>query len=180
MVEVNAKVTGLKELNDRLAHLAKDVADKHVRGAVAAGAGVIKTATQNNIDKLGTGGRSTGTLRKAVYTKWLRNSAIKGRVTFLISLKRGKKKANAKGKRRNTVDAYYWWWIENGHIAVGPGGALRGGEKRRKPQRAALKAAGKFVPARPFLRPALSQNIPAITEAVRSELANRIRTGMKK
>lgn len=173
------KVTGLQELNRNLARLAADVQRKYLRGAVAAGARIIRDAAMRNVPV------RSGTLRRALYSKWIQEASGNNRQTFLVSVRRGKNfQAKTRTSKRGRVtktknaDAYYWTWIEFGHIAAGPK-RIAGGASRRESARQKLKAAGRFVPPRPFLRPAFESNKLAAIEAVRVELAKRIAEGVR-
>lgn len=174
------KVTGLQELNRNLVRLADDVQRKHLRGAVAAGARIVRDAAVRNVPI------RTGTLRRAIYSKWLQEASGNNRQTFLVSVRRGKQyqaktRTSKKGRVTKTknADAYYWTWVEFGHVATGPT-RIAGGATRRERSRQKLKSAGRFVPPRPFLRPALESNKTAAIEAVRAELAKRIAEGLSK
>lgn len=173
------KVTGLQELHRNLTTLATNVKTKYVRGAVAAGARIIRDAAMKNVPV------KTGTLRRAIYSKWIQEASGEHRQTFLVSVRRGKQfQAKTKTSKRGRVtktknsDAYYWTWIEFGHVASGPT-RIGGGASRRESARQKLKTAGRFVPPRPFLRPAFESNKTAAIEAVRVELAKRIADGVR-
>lgn len=172
------RITGLQELNQALVKLAADVQTKYLRGAVAAGARVIRDAAVRNVPV------RSGKLRRAIYSKWIREASGQERQLFLVSVRRGKQfqSRTRQTKRGKTVttkdnDAYYWTWIEFGHVAAGPE-RIRGGSARRERARQSLRTAGRFVPPRPFLRPAFEANKTAAIEAVREELAKRIREGL--
>lgn len=174
------KVTGLQELNRNLARLADDVQRKYLRGAVAAGARLIRDAAIKNVPI------RSGTLRRALYSKWIQEASGNNRQTFLVSVRRGKQfqaktRTSKKGRitKTKSSDAYYWTWIEFGHVATGPT-RIAGGALRRERSRQKLKSAGRFVPPRPFLRPAFESNKTAAIEAVRVELAKRIAEGLGK
>ena len=187
------KVTGLQELNRNLVRLADDVQRKHLRGAVAAGARLIRDAAVRNFNAIQdlpdiedeTGRKlpriRTGKLARSIYSKWIQEASGNGRQSFLVSVRRGKRfRAKKRGKgMTEDKDAYYWTWVEFGHVATGPK-KLKGGAWKRQKARKALKAAGRFVAARPFLRPALENNKTAAIEAVRAELAKRIAEGLSK
>ena len=170
-------ITGLQELNTALAKLTDDVQKKYLRGAAGAGARVIRDATKRNIETLPA--VVTGTLDRAVFSKWIAGASAPDRATFYISLLHGTKfKMKTKGKRTTkNRDAYYWWWIENGHIiagAIGQKGRIKGGDRARAATRKTAKAVGHYVPPRPFLRPALEKNTTAAIEAVKAELIKRL------
>ncbi len=176
------KVKGLQELNAALASLSSDVQRKYLRGAVAAGARVVRDAAMRNVPI------RTGTLKRAIYSKWIQEASGKDRQTFLVSVRRGKgfrssRKTNKRtGKTRETAnrDAYYWTWVEFGHVTRGAGQRIKGGTIRRERARTALRNSGQFVPPRPFLRPAFESNKSATIEAIRAELAKRIAEGVRK
>jgi HK97 gp10 family phage protein len=177
----SVKVTGLRELNDALAKLADDVAIKYARGAVAAGAAVIRDAARENVPV------RSGKIKRAIYSKWIREQSSRERQSFFVSVRRGKayksrQRVSKKGRKTTTkdLDAYYWTWVEFGHIATGAGNKIKGGANRRANTRAKLKASGAtFVPPRPFMRPAFEQNKFKAIEAIRSELSKRILQGIR-
>ncbi|MFW1755458.1 HK97-gp10 family putative phage morphogenesis protein, partial [Acinetobacter wanghuae] len=82
-----------------------------------------------------------------------------------------------KSFQTSNKDAYYWTWVEFGHVVTTK--KIKGGLRAREKARIPLKAAGQFVPARPFMRPALESNKTAAIEAVRVELAKRIAEGLR-
>ncbi|MCA3000304.1 MAG: HK97 gp10 family phage protein [Rhodocyclaceae bacterium] len=176
------RVTGLKELNDALNKLTANVALKHARGAVAAGARVIRDAAIENVTK-GNPEIQTGTLKRAIYSRWMREMSTMERISFFVSVKRGKvyrpkTRSTKGGKVRITADrdAFYWTWVEFGHLArTKKSGAVKGGKRRRDATRNSLKDQGaKFVAARPFMRPAYEANKRKAIEAIRDELTKRI------
>lgn len=180
MSETTIKVTGLQELNRALVKLSDDVQTKYLRGAVAAGARIVRDAAVRNVPV------RSGKLRRAIYSKWIREASGPDRQLFLVSVRRGKQfqSKTRQTKRGKTVttkdnDAYYWTWVEFGHVAAGPQ-KLKGGTARRERARQELRTAGRFVPPRPFLRPALEANTGAAIEAIREELAKRIREGLSR
>lgn len=177
----SVKVTGLRELNDALTKLADDVAIKYARGAVAAGAALIRDAARENVPVL------SGKLKRSIYSKWIREASSRERQTFFVSVRRGKQfrakqRVSKKGRTTMTkdLDAYYWTWVEFGHIATGAGKKIKGGAQRRSDTRSKLRSSGAtFVPPRPFLRPAYEQNKQQAVEAIRSELSKRILEGVR-
>lgn len=175
MSESSVKITGLKELSDSLTKMKNDVAIKHVRGALAAGAAVIRDAARQNAPQM------TGKLRRAIYSMWMRELSDSERQTFFVSVRRGKKFRSRTltvkgGKTRTTkdTDAYYWTWIEFGHTTRQSGGRIKGGSARREQTRAGAKAKGAFVPPQPFLRPAFESHKYAAVAAFYAELVKRI------
>lgn len=182
MSETAVRFTGLKELNAALQQLEQKVALQHLRGAVAAGARVIRDAAIENASK-GSPSIQSGTLRRAIYSRWMREMSTRQRMTFFVSVKRGPKNRpkqlkgkNGKVKNSANRDAFYWTWVEFGHLArTKKSGAVKGGKRRRDATRNSLKDQGaKFVAARPFMRPAYEANKRKAIEAIRDELTKRI------
>lgn len=176
------KFTGLKELDAALQRLEQKVALQHLRGAVAAGARVIRDAAIENASK-GSPSVQSGTLKRAIYSRWMREMSTRQRVSFFVSVKRGpknrsKQSTGKNGKIKNSAnrDAYYWTWVEFGHISrTAKTGKIKGGARRRDATRNNLKEQGaKFIAARPFMRPAFEANKRKAIEAIRDELAKRI------
>ena len=170
-------VTGLKELNVALAGLSDKVQKQYLRAGAAAGARVIRDATKRNIEALPA--VVSGTLDRAVFSKWITQASSIDHIVFYISVLHGTRfQMRTRGKRTTkNRDAYYWWWVENGHTiagATGHKGRLQGGKGRLANTRAKLKTAGHFVPPRPFLRPALESNVQNAIEACRAEIAKRL------
>ncbi len=184
------KVTGLQELNRALSQLNDDVKKKYVRGAVGAGARLIRDAAIRNAATViaGTAPKSgirrrTGRLQRAIYSAWLAKESTADSQSFIVSVKRGKnfqsktRQRGGKSFQTSNKDAYYWTWVEFGHVVTTK--KIKGGLRAREKARIPLKAAGQFVPARPFMRPALESNKTAAIEAVRVELAKRIAEGLR-
>jgi HK97 gp10 family phage protein len=140
MIEI--KVQGLAELRNALARLPQNVGRNALRGAVNAGAKAIADEVRDRSPV------DTGTLRRAVYRKQIRELSGPVRQTFFVGVRHGKRYQNVKaGKKTVNMDAWYWRFIEFG--------------TRR-------------MPARPFLRPAFDAQKMAAIEAIRAYLARRI------
>lgn len=93
-----------------------------------------------------------GVLRRAIAV-FGRKSPV-GTSAVIVVPKAGRRAIKGKGSRY-LRDAYYWPWVEGGHVIV-PRGA-RGGARVRKLRRERLRTAGRTVRPRPFLAPALRQ-----------------------
>jgi hypothetical protein len=76
-----------------------------------------------------------------------------------------------RGKQYANLDAFYWPWVEGGHVARGPGQRIRGGMRRRALERKRLRAAGKWVEGRWFLRRAFQTQQTAALQAFEKRLA---------
>lgn len=139
------ELKGMKELDEALSGLAEDLQRKALQQAARAGAKVV----QDEAKATGAFRDRTGTLRKSLVLKL--DSAAKKWGQF-----RYKVGASAEG--------YYGYFIEKGYMATGP----------KKAGKSNKKGNARHVPASPFLRPALEDNIDKITEAIKKKLAQRI------
>lgn len=99
---VKMEVSGLKELADKLRELGPDIAKNALRAGIRAGAKAIKDSAAASAPQ------DTGTLKKALYIKHIREQSGTSQQTFFVGVRRGKKYAK-KGQ-----DAYYWSWNEFG------------------------------------------------------------------
>lgn len=82
-----------------------------------------------------------GLLKKAVYIFRPRQKQA-GQVSAVVSFKKRKK-----------TDAYYGRWLELGWVARGPGKAIKGGNRRKRLERARQRSAGATERKFPFLSP---------------------------
>jgi len=151
-MDFGAKLEGFKEFADGLRKLPENIGKNVLRRAVSAGAAVIRVETKNNALAI----KDTGTLARSIYQKQIRELSGPKNQVFFIGARSGKQYQ----KDKNGKDAYYARWVELGHFTRGPGkgrivrDANRGGKNNST--LAAQVQAGhvRWVPARPFLRPA--------------------------
>ena len=145
--------TNLPEFKSRLREIGQHFEKRAVRGAIrsAAQSFVAPARRLAPVQKPPVRkGRVPGTLRRAIYLARPKDQK-RGAERYFVGVRSGSKEA-AKGR-----DAYYWRWVEMGHIARGPGQRLRGGVRSRALQRGRLKASGgRWVEPRPFLAPAFA------------------------
>ena len=138
---IETDITGLKELQEALKQLPREIQQRPLRSALAAGAKVILDEAK----RLAPQGE-TGNLRKALYRYRSRSRSGIGQETYLVGVRKGKKDYvdSAKNRRLGRVgkkytvegEAFYWRFIEFGTSKKG---------------------------ARPFLRPAFeSKKMEAI------------------
>lgn len=99
---VDLQVEGLDELNRKLRALGPDLATRALRAAVAAGAQEIKKDVVARVPV------ATGTLRRAVYTKFIREESGPERKTFFVGVRSGKR------YQKKNLDAFYWRFLEFG------------------------------------------------------------------
>lgn len=172
---VDVRITGLPEFKSRLRALSNDVQRKVTRaGAVAAGNVFRKAAVANapvlqKADTRKNNPRVPGTLKKAIYAARSRNRSKAGMELIVVGVRAGRQAA-ASGK-----SAFYWRFVEGGHLVRGPGQKIKGGRNRAGLERARLKASGaKFVPPVYFLRRAFADNQDAAVTAFNARMEKRI------
>lgn len=164
---IRMEVTGLAELSEALKQLPINIGQNVLRGAVYAGAKVIKDGIADRAPVyIGDDPRvQAGVLKNAVYMKQIPELSSEIQQVFYISLRKGKKE-QTKGR-----DAYYWSWVEFGHNFV-----------PRKPKgisiknhRASAAASGLLhVPAHPFVRPGFEASKGDALKAILSYMEKRI------
>lgn len=165
MAEVQS-FAGLKELQEALKQLPDRIAKNVLRGAVSAGAAVVRKQVVANAPlwtgPVGKGHPKPGTLKKSIYQKQIGELSNNVKQTFFVGARRGK------GYREKGQDAYYASWVEFGHFFVPPRpkGVTR--KAHRKENRS------KFVPAHPFIRPAFESKKVEAVEAIKAYLEKRI------
>lgn len=142
-------VTNLPEFRQQLRAIGADMERKAVREAGRAAIAVFRKVAQQHAPMqkppATRKGHVVGTLRRAIYTR--RMKSPKGRAVFRLGFRQGTK------ERAKQRDAYYWAWVEQGHIARGPGQRLKGGANTRALARQRIRASGKgFVEGRFFLK----------------------------
>lgn len=171
-------VKGLRELNDALNALPQNIAKNILRGAVNAGAAVIRkeAALRAPVYQPGKYGApdervDPGRLKRAIYQTHApeRSSAIVQ--TVLVGVRQGRdQRAKQRGKRVMNLDAYYAKWVEFGHWYVPP--RTTGTRKAHRAKYAAPP--GRFIPAQPFMRPAFEAKKNAAIQAIEQYLRERI------
>lgn len=177
---VTIEIDGLDKLLADLKAFPQAVTTRVLRGAAATGASVIRKEAiiraPQSTGPVEEGHPPPGTLKKAIYQVRMTQECTPTREVFKVDVRRGKR-AQSVGKSGRNLDAFYASWVEFGHYARAP-------HELKKTAKAAARAAGtvKWIPARPFMRPALQakgeeaikamrdyiqQNIPLATAAMR-------------
>lgn len=144
-------VAGLKELQAALKELPQRIARNVLRGAVGAGAAVIRNEAKArapvSIGDGGVGHPPPGTLRRAIYQKQIRELSSAVKQTFYVGVRKGKQ-YRKQGKKGNlSQDAYYAKFVEFGTAKMA---------------------------ARPFMRPAFEAKKGEAVQAIKDYLAKRI------
>lgn len=144
-------VDGLAELKRALEELPKNIGRNVLRGAVRAGAAVIRAESQARAPvyagDVSKGHPPPGTLKRAIYMKQIAELSGATRQTFIVGARKGRKYRH-QGKSGNlSQDAYYASFVEFGTSRMA---------------------------ARPFMRPAFEAKKNAAVEAIKAYLAQRI------
>lgn len=182
-MEFSGQLSGFKELAEALRDLPANIGKNVLRSAVGAGAAVIRNEAKQNALRM----KKTGTLARAIYSKQIRELSGPERQTFYVGARSGKIYAKV-GKKGVSKDAYYARWVELGHFTRGPGkgGFLSTGSGRlvrdsnRGGSRNAILAAQvqgghvRWVPARPFLRPAFDVRKDLAVDAIGNKIRDRL------
>lgn len=107
------KVSGLRELGQRMRSLSADMAGKVARQATAAGAGVARKNIKARVPV------DTGNLRAAVVMKRVRDTNLTEE--YVVAVRKGKRRdvtAAKKGEGKLGKDAYYAHMVEFGTVKM--------------------------------------------------------------
>lgn len=150
MAEVQS-VAGLKELQQALKELPDRISKNVLRGAVAAGAAIIRKEAIARAPvytgSVAEGHPPPGTLKRSIYQKQILEYSNLTQQMFYVGVRHGKK-YQKQGKKRNlSQDAYYAKWVEFGTSKM---------------------------PAHPYLRPAFEAKKNDAVQSIKDYLAKRI------
>lgn len=160
-------VTGLADLQLRLAGVSDKLVKNVLRGALRKGANVIRNQARANFNA---GGLAPNDITQALKAS-IRVTARRGtatRVTY--SVVAGDLTATQQ-KKFGTSAAYYALWVEKGHINRKAGDALRGGKRYKAMARAASTS---NTPAHPYMQPALENKAQEAIDAVAQDARERL------
>jgi HK97 gp10 family phage protein len=96
------EVLGLQELEQKLREFGPRLAKNGLRAAVAAGARVVANEAKRNAPV------DTGTLKRAVYLKQIREESNASQQTFFVGVRHGK------GEKKKNRDGFYFPFVEFG------------------------------------------------------------------
>ncbi len=136
----------LPQFHRDLAKMQRRVGTRAVRRSVSAAARVLRRSVRQAAPV------RSGTLRRAIFSKRSRRSNRTNEIAY-VSVHSGAKFGRLRKSGKNR-DAFYWPWVEAGHLARGPGSRISGGRRTKELKRSRLRSSGaKQVAARPFLAP---------------------------
>lgn len=167
MLSVRCKVEGLQELSKALEALPKDLAEKALRQATAAGAAIVRDEAKARAP------RDTGKLISAAFVSKDKQQTDELRAVYHVGIRSGKR-FRARGKKGADRDAFYWKFLEFGHFTRHASSQRRDSRLKRFAKRAVAKGV-RFIAGRPFLRPALETKRAEVVERIKQVLAARIR-----
>lgn len=167
MTVVTHKLSGFRELAEGLRELPQRLAANALRAAAGAGAAEIRREAKRlapiYTGEVAQGHPPPGTLQKSIYSGHSRSRSKPHSAVAIVSVRR-----TGKGKQ---AGAFYASWVEFGHFARGPKSV-----GKSKAGKAAARAAGlvRWVPPRPYLRPAIDNASRRAIEAVGAKLRARL------
>ena len=167
----NITVHGLKELSDAMQKLPEAIAKNVLRGSVNAAAAVIRDEAKRLAPVMAEAMPShqpPGTLKRSLIVKQIPEKSSITQQTFYVTVRQGKKYQGQGKKGNKSQDAYYAKWVEFGHFYVPPKAAGTSWKKHRAQHQT------KFVPAKPFLRPAFESKKEEALQALKDYLEKRL------
>lgn len=159
--------TNLPEFKAKLNQISADMQKRSMRSATRAAATVIsKIAKQEapirQTRKVVKGQIiQPGTLKAAIGV--VSKRAPRGTSLMMVIPRSGRKARKVKGAK---LDAYYWAWVEQGHVI----GRVRGGKRTKALQRERAKAAGHRTRPNPYLRRAFNRGQGQAVDAFYKQL----------
>lgn len=155
--------TNLPEFKSRLAELSRQMQNRIVRAATRASANVIRAEAKNTapkredrIKKKRVPGTkqivAPGVLKASIGV--VRKRSQRGTATYMVIPLSGERTRKGKSPKYQR-DAYYWAWVEQGHVIATRRTRLPGGARRRALERERLRAAGRTTRPSWYLRRAL-------------------------
>jgi HK97 gp10 family phage protein len=173
-------IKGLDEFQRALEQLPKNIARNVLRGAVNAGASVLRKEAEARAPVYaGDDPRvEPGRIRENVYQKHIPQLSNELLQTYYVGVRAGKRAGKYKvviDGKTTYLDAFYWWWVEFGHFYVPPGiQKNKGSTPWNKRHREAAHLAGVWVEARPFIRPTFHTKKDEAIDAMVDYMARRI------
>jgi HK97 gp10 family phage protein len=167
--------TNMPDFLRQTRELGYDLERKVFRSGVAAATTVFRKAVLTVLDRPRRSairkGETPGTLRRAIYVKRARDSRL-GLEHYFVGVRQGKKQRSRKG---GNADAFYWKFVELGHLIRPRGGAIRGGRNSQRLQRERARASGAGrVPPYPFMKPAFEQGQKQALDKFEERVQQRI------
>ena len=173
-------IKGLDEFQRALEQLPKNIARNVLRGAVNAGAKVLREEAEVLAPVYeGDDPRvEPGRIKENVYQKHIAELSNEFLQTYYVGVRSGKRRGKYKvvvDGKTTYLDAFYWWWVEFGHFYVPPGIQKgKGTGAANKAHRESAHLAGVWIEPRSFIRPAFAIAKNDAIDAMVNYMARRI------
>jgi HK97 gp10 family phage protein len=174
-------VSGLRDFQLQLEQLPKNIAKNVLRGAVAAGAKIIRDLAIHLAPEYepGEGEKpddrvSPGRIKNAIFEKQIPERSSEFVQTFYVGVRRGKKQQiKFKHGKLTNLDAYYWTWVEFGHWYV-PRRDEKWQSAKWNNEKAHANKTAIWVQPHPFMKPAFRDGRDAALDAMITYFETRI------
>ena len=158
----------------------KVLRERAMKGAVATGASVIRKEAVLRAPiytgKVQEGHPPPGTLKRSIYQTRLPELCSDSEEVWKVDVRRGasavSRRGKNKGQRMLDKDAFYALWVEYGHYTRTPGTTAK--EHRRLRSGVDLYTGSRWVPAKPFMRPAFESSKQRAHDAMAEYLRKRV------
>ena len=161
-------VKGLAELQKSMAGIGDKMAKKVLRVGLRQAANVVRNQARANFGTAGGPNDLTGALRASIRVTPRRGTPTRVSVSVVAGAL-----TNAQKKRFGVDAAFYALWVERGHW-LNRGKALGGNRKNEARARRIAAGEVKYVPAKPFMAPAIKtkaqEAIDILASTVRAKL----------
>lgn len=160
--------TNFPEFIRELRHASRLVQTRAARRAMSEGAAVYRDAVR------GEAPRKSGRLAKAIYVGRLARRQ-KNEVGYTVAIRSGKRYQSV-GKKQANRDAYYAYFVHEGHLVRVKGDAIRGGRRRAALERRRARAAGALrVQPNRFILRGFRRASGAALRAIENRMAVEVR-----
>ncbi len=154
--------------------IASAIGEAELRAVGFAGAEVFRDEAKRNVSRsesaAGEGpAKQSGTLHDSIIVKRLEEESGPTRQAYIATVRKG---------NYNGADAFYWRFVESGHLFVRKRqkGTKESITRRRKEAKLMkLEFGSSSVPAHPFMRPAYESKKQEAVEAMKAKLAEKIK-----
>lgn len=175
------EMVGMDEFLREIRMLPESIRTRVLKGAVATGAAVMRKDAVARAPifsgKVQAGHPPPGTLKRAIYQTRMTQLCNDTQEVWKVDVRRGKTavatRGKNKGQRNLAQDAFYAMWVEYGHYTRTPGTTAK--EHRRLRSGVDLYTGSKWVPAKPFMRPAFTATQSAVLDAMGDYIDNNLK-----
>lgn len=179
-ISATMKTPNMADFLAEIHNLPPKVVERLKIGAVASGARIVRDQAIANAPEwhgdVSAGHPPPGTLKRAIYMARLISKCTPMYEVWAVDVKTGRRtitRGKNKGQTTNDKDAYYATWVELGHWTRTPGTTKR---QHREAVRTGIAATmgARWVPARPYMRPAVEAKKAAAFDAMAEYIAKNL------